>query len=157
MKVRYWRVGMSRTKMRAVPDGVVFLEHQGNQEEAPPSNSLYFAADPPQPEANPATLKLIPYYSWVNRERSEMRVWIPYIRAWKTDQLARGICENGTCESRERVEYLRTIARATILSVAADHRAEPPVLCSSSIQFGAISGQCLRRGAIAAQPAIRSG
>jgi DUF1680 family protein len=62
-------------------DGVVVLEHQGSQEEAPPSNSLYFAADTPPPAANPATLKLIPYYSWANREPSEMQVWIPYIPA----------------------------------------------------------------------------
>ncbi len=61
-------------------DGIVVLEHQGNHEETPPSSSLYFAADTPQPEANPATLKLIPYYSWANREPSEMQVWIPYVR-----------------------------------------------------------------------------
>jgi DUF1680 family protein len=64
----------------ALLEGVVVLEHQGSQEEAPPSTSLYFAADTPQPEASPATLKLIPYYSWANREPSEMQVWIPYIR-----------------------------------------------------------------------------
>jgi DUF1680 family protein len=61
-------------------DGVVVLEHQGSQEEAPPSSSLYFAADTPQPEASPAALKLIPYYAWANRAPSEMQVWIPYIR-----------------------------------------------------------------------------
>jgi len=62
-------------------DGVVVLEHEGSHEEAPPSSSLYFAADTPQPVASPATLRLIPYYSWANREPSEMQVWIPYIRA----------------------------------------------------------------------------
>lgn len=62
-------------------DGVVVLEHQGSHEDAPPSSSLYFAADTPQPTARPATLRLIPYYSWANREPSEMQVWIPYIRA----------------------------------------------------------------------------
>lgn len=61
-------------------DGVVVLEHQGTHEETPPSTSLYFAADTPQPEARPATLRLIPYYSWANREPSEMQVWIPHIR-----------------------------------------------------------------------------
>ena len=65
----------------ALLDGVTVLEHQGSHEDMPPSSSLYFAADTPQPAAGPATLKLIPYYSWANREPSEMQVWIPYIRA----------------------------------------------------------------------------
>ena len=62
-------------------NGVMVLDHQGSQEDGPPSRSLYYAADAPQPEASPATLKLIPYYAWANREPSEMQVWIPYIRA----------------------------------------------------------------------------
>src|SRR5579872_5847770 len=62
-------------------DGVMVLEHQGRHEEAPPSTALYFAAETPQSEAQPTTLKLIPYYAWANREPSEMQVWIPYIKA----------------------------------------------------------------------------
>lgn len=62
-------------------DGVMVLEHQGSQEEAPPSTALYFAASTPPAETSPATLKLIPYYAWANREPSEMQVWIPYIRS----------------------------------------------------------------------------
>ena len=42
-------------------DGVMVLEHEGSHEETPPSTALYFAADTPQPEAQPTTLKLIPY------------------------------------------------------------------------------------------------
>jgi DUF1680 family protein len=61
-------------------DGVMVLEHQGSHEDAPPSTALYYAADAQEPEASTATLKLIPYYAWANREPSEMQVWIPYIR-----------------------------------------------------------------------------
>lgn len=61
-------------------DGIVVLEHQGSHEETPPSSALYYAADTPPAQANPATLRLIPYYAWANREPSEMQVWIPYIR-----------------------------------------------------------------------------
>jgi DUF1680 family protein len=62
-------------------DGVMTLEHQGAHEDQPPSSSLYFAANTPEPETQAASLKLIPYYAWANREPSEMQVWIPYIRA----------------------------------------------------------------------------
>ncbi len=58
-------------------DGVVTLQHEGSHQEAPPSTALYFAANTPQQQPDAATLKLIPYYAWANREPSEMQVWIP--------------------------------------------------------------------------------
>jgi len=62
-------------------DGVMVLEHQGSHETAPPSPTLYYAADTPEPPAREAALRLIPYYAWANRQPSEMQVWIPYVRA----------------------------------------------------------------------------
>ncbi len=64
----------------ALLEGVVVLAHEGSQEQAPPSGSLYYSAETSPPSAIPATLKLIPYYAWANRQPSEMQVWIPYIR-----------------------------------------------------------------------------
>lgn len=73
--------GTSAAYDASLLNGVMLLEHEGSHEEAPPSTALYFAAETPQPEAEPTKLKLIPYYAWANREPSEMQVWIPYIRA----------------------------------------------------------------------------
>lgn len=62
-------------------DGVVVMEHEGSHAAAPPSGALYYAAQTAEPSASPATLRLIPYYSWANREPSAMQVWIPDIRS----------------------------------------------------------------------------
>jgi DUF1680 family protein len=57
--------------------GVVALEHPGAYLPAQPA-SLYQAGAPPAETAHPATLRLIPYYAWSNRQPSAMQVWIPY-------------------------------------------------------------------------------
>lgn len=58
-------------------DGVVVLEHPGAivKEEAP---GLYYVGAAAEVERKPATLKLIPYYAWANREPAAMQVWVPY-------------------------------------------------------------------------------
>lgn len=61
-------------------DGVVTLEHPGNIEENSTVTSLY-SAGPIKRTARSASLKLIPYYAWANREPSSMQVWIPYIES----------------------------------------------------------------------------
>ena len=58
-------------------EGVVVLEHPGSWL-APGSDGLYQAALPQQSSSQAATLRLIPYYAWSNRELSAMQVWIPY-------------------------------------------------------------------------------
>ncbi|MGC2636070.1 MAG: beta-L-arabinofuranosidase domain-containing protein [Acidobacteriaceae bacterium] len=62
-------------------DGVVVMEHEGSHADAPPADALYYAAQTAEPSASAATLRLIPYYAWANREPSAMQVWIPDIRA----------------------------------------------------------------------------
>ena len=62
-------------------DGVIVLEHPGTVPRPSVGTSLYFAASESRPQEEiRTTLKLIPYYAWANRSRSEMQVWIPYTR-----------------------------------------------------------------------------
>ncbi len=58
-------------------EGVVVLEHPGAYLAAQPA-TLYQANAPVADAAHPATLRLIPYYAWSNRQLSAMQVWIPY-------------------------------------------------------------------------------
>lgn len=58
-------------------DGVLVLTHPGTM--APPSmQSLYTAGPEINKPGRDLALKLIPYYSWANREPASMQVWIPY-------------------------------------------------------------------------------
>ena len=62
-----------------VLDGVVLLEHAGLKNTDDMGGALYAA--PPASEikkgTEAATLRLIPYYAWANREPSMMQVWVP--------------------------------------------------------------------------------
>ncbi len=58
-------------------DGIVVLEHPGALSHPPQAGALYSrAANEPNSTA-PASLRLIPYYAWANREPASMQVWIP--------------------------------------------------------------------------------
>jgi len=59
-----------------VLDGVMVLEHSGAKRTAS-EDALYEATGAGAVKAEPASLKLIPYYAWDNREESPMQVWIP--------------------------------------------------------------------------------
>ncbi len=61
----------------ALLDGLVVLKHSGSLSSAPPAGALYQAAVVGPPPAAAASLRLIPYYAWANREPSAMQVWIP--------------------------------------------------------------------------------
>ncbi len=62
--------------------GVMVLEHPGTVTRPQSNPGLYFTAgDTPKSEAAPATLRLIPYYAWANRDPASMQVWIPYSNA----------------------------------------------------------------------------
>jgi uncharacterized protein len=61
----------------ALLDGVVVLEHPGNLSSPPPAGSLYEGAIAGPAPSVAASLRLIPYYAWANREPSPMQVWIP--------------------------------------------------------------------------------
>ncbi|MGC2297860.1 MAG: beta-L-arabinofuranosidase domain-containing protein [Acidobacteriaceae bacterium] len=71
------------TSSRFDPDllnGVVVLEHPG--ELLPPASPQLYQANLPKPEPGaPATLRMIPYYAWSNRQLSAMQVWIPFRQA----------------------------------------------------------------------------
>jgi uncharacterized protein len=58
-------------------DGVMMLTHSGTVA-APLTESLYGAGPVSRKPGRDVKLKLIPYYSWANREPSSMQVWIPY-------------------------------------------------------------------------------
>ncbi|GAC1355223.1 MAG: glycoside hydrolase family 127 protein [Acidobacteriaceae bacterium] len=58
-------------------DGIVLLQHEGRKSsEAQGHGGLYEAAVKAK-GTEPASLRLIPYYAWANREPSAMQVWIP--------------------------------------------------------------------------------
>jgi DUF1680 family protein len=59
-----------------VLDGVMVLEHSGAKRTAS-EDALYETTGAGAVKAEPASLKLIPYYAWDNREESPMQVWIP--------------------------------------------------------------------------------
>lgn len=69
-------------------DGIVMLQHAGayaaSQAGGEGAELLYETVAEAGPDmhaqANPALLRLIPYYAWANREESAMQVWIPYVR-----------------------------------------------------------------------------
>ncbi len=69
--------------IQAVPrqetlDGIVMLEHNGTKANDPAADTLYSSAGTISGGvAEPATLQLVPYYAWSNRELSPMQVWIP--------------------------------------------------------------------------------
>ncbi len=59
--------------------GVTVLEGRaGSASEAAWGNELYRELRPAAPR--PVDVKLIPYYAWANRGRSEMTVWLPLVR-----------------------------------------------------------------------------
>jgi uncharacterized protein len=58
-------------------EGVVVLEHPGSWLPKE-TEGLYAETLPAQQTPQPATLRLIPYYAWSNRDLSAMQVWIPY-------------------------------------------------------------------------------
>jgi uncharacterized protein len=58
-------------------DGVLVLTHSGTVA-APLTQSLYDTGPVGRKPGRDAQLKLIPYYSWANREPSSMQVWVPY-------------------------------------------------------------------------------
>ncbi len=60
----------------ALLDGLVVLEHPGSLSNPPPAGALYQAAVAGPPPAAAASLRLIPYYAWANREPAAMQVWI---------------------------------------------------------------------------------
>ena len=69
-------------------DGVVVVQHTGSMAALAPSSnsgteSLYetLSASAQATQAHPASLTLIPYYAWANRQDSAMQVWIPYAEA----------------------------------------------------------------------------
>ncbi len=61
----------------ALLDGVMVLEHAGRLSGAPAAGALYGAAVAGRTAAAEASLRLIPYYAWANREPAAMQVWIP--------------------------------------------------------------------------------
>lgn len=60
-------------------DGIVVLEHPGYVAKRTENRGLYYSAEAPAPTEDRASLTLIPYYTWANRDATEMQVWIPYI------------------------------------------------------------------------------
>lgn len=63
-------------------DGVMVLSHPGSIVESQGDKGLYYSAEVSRKAREvPATLKLIPYYAWANRNPASMQVWIPYTRA----------------------------------------------------------------------------
>jgi uncharacterized protein len=62
-------------------DGVTVLHHSGALNETDSKQKgLYLPASPSAPKTQAASLTLIPYYAWANREPTSMQVWIPYTR-----------------------------------------------------------------------------
>jgi DUF1680 family protein len=62
-------------------DGVVVLHHEGEAFELPSaSEALYMPASAAPTKTRTATLTLIPYYAWANRQPSPMEVWARYVR-----------------------------------------------------------------------------
>ena len=61
-------------------DGVVVLEHPGILTIPPPVDALYRTASDAAHTTTPASLRLIPYYAWANRQPASMQVWIPVVR-----------------------------------------------------------------------------
>ncbi len=73
-----------KTQSRYEPsllDGVIVLTHPGAIGPAPSQESLYQASLPGDASARSASLQLIPYYAWANREPTAMQGWIPYQRS----------------------------------------------------------------------------
>ena len=64
-------------------DGVMVLTHPATISKSAIDLALYFPASTPKMPESPTTIKLIPYYAWVNRESASMQVWIPYKDAQK--------------------------------------------------------------------------
>jgi DUF1680 family protein len=62
-------------------DGVMVLDHPGYVSSNRISNLYYSAKTMDKPQESPASIKLIPYYAWANRNPSAMQVWIPYERS----------------------------------------------------------------------------
>ncbi len=63
-------------------DGVMVLEHPGSVCQPVSAKALYFATDEAKTvQPIPATVRLIPYYAWANRNPAAMQVWIPYSHA----------------------------------------------------------------------------
>jgi uncharacterized protein len=62
-----------------VLDGVVLLEHAGLKNTDDMGGALYAAPPASQikQDTQAATLRMIPYYAWANREPSTMQVWVP--------------------------------------------------------------------------------
>ena len=59
--------------------GVMVLSHPGSISRTPAGMGLYYSAsENAEAQLSPATVKLIPYYAWANREPASMQVWIPY-------------------------------------------------------------------------------
>ncbi len=70
--------GAIRSEFRAeVLDGVVVLEHAGTKRVDAPTNLYTGPSADSRRTSAPATLHLIPYYVWANREPSSMQVWVP--------------------------------------------------------------------------------
>ena len=60
-------------------NGVMVLEHPGSIDAPARELGLYYSADSKiKEERASASVKLIPYYAWANREPAAMQVWIPY-------------------------------------------------------------------------------
>src|SRR3984957_16822975 len=63
-------------------DGVVVLHHDGAAfETSSATEGLYMPMSAAKLKTRPANLKLIPYYSWANRQPTPMQVWTRYIRS----------------------------------------------------------------------------
>jgi len=62
--------------------GVTVLRAPGQVDERTPTSSdqLYRSIEVSPARSKSATLTLIPYYAWANREPCAMQVWIPYVR-----------------------------------------------------------------------------
>jgi DUF1680 family protein len=58
-------------------EGVMVLEHAGVKATETTASLYSSAAGPAVKSAEAATLRLIPYYAWANREPAAMQVWIP--------------------------------------------------------------------------------
>jgi DUF1680 family protein len=63
-------------------NGVMVLDHPGAIRRPRREPGLYYpAAQAPATEQTAATVRLIPYYAWANREPASMQVWIPAVGA----------------------------------------------------------------------------
>jgi DUF1680 family protein len=69
-------------------DGVVVLTHSADLHE--PGESLYERALPGEDVASSTSVELMPYYSWANRAKLPMQVWIPLDHSNGSRSVARG-------------------------------------------------------------------